>query len=262
MQPGLAIVTGAGSGIGRAIANRLAADGHAIAVLDIDLPSAQKVAQEIIGNAGRAAGFKCDVSRETEVNSAVEAARAQFGLVRILVNAAGVATNPGLPFTNNTEADWDRTLNVNLKSVFFLSKAVTEDLKQAGDGRIVNISSITGVINAPYMPPYSVSKAAINSLTKVMARDLAPHGVAVNAVCPGFVWTGMWDELGRKMAEASKGEQGANPQEVFAQRIRTLVPMQREQTAEEIADTVAFLCSRSARNITGQIISVDGGVTI
>ena len=262
MQGEHAIVTGSASGIGRAIAIKLARDGFHVALLDRNMAQAQKVADSITASGGQAAAFACDVAQQSQVTEAVEQARKRFGPVRILVNGAGVPGNPGLPFTNNTEADWDLVLNVNLKSVFFLAKCVAEDMIAAKDGRIVNISSITGVISAPFLPPYSVSKAAINSLTKVLARDLAPHGVAVNAVCPGFVWTELWNELGEQMIEVSKGAQGGNSREVFDGRVNALIPMRREQTAEEIADTVAFLCSHSARNITGQIISVDGGVTI
>ena len=129
-------------------------------------------------------------------------------------------------------------------------------------GRIVNVSSITGVIAAPYMPPYSVSKAALNAWTRVLARELAPHHIAVNAVCPGFIWTPLWEKLGDEMARHSQGGQGDDGAAVFAQRVRQHVPMQRPQTAEDVAYLVAFLCSGAAANITGQIIGVDGGVTI
>lgn len=262
MRERLAIVTGAGKGIGRAIAQRLSRDGYRIAAFDLDLASARHTIANITESGGKGQAFACDVSSEAHVIATVAEARSAFGHVNVLANSAGVATNPGLPFTNNTAEDWDLALNINLKPVFFLSKAVAQDMMDARDGRIINISSITGVIHAPYMPPYSVSKAAINSLTKILARDLAPFGVAVNAVCPGYVWTDMWTGLGKTMPAVQSANQDSNSRAVFEQRIRELVPMQREQTAEEIADTVAFLCSHSARNITGQIICVDGGVTI
>ena len=142
-----------------------------------------------------------------------------------------------------------------------MAKAASADMIARGDGRIVNVSSIVGIINAPFMPPYSVSKAAVNSLTKVMAKDLAPRGVTVNAVCPGFVWTDMWMDVGASMMQAGVAGQATAAREVFQSRIDTLVPMRREQTPEDVAELVCFLCSPAARNITGQIIAVDGGVT-
>ena len=175
-----------------------------------------------------------------------------------------------MPFTNNTEADWDRTLAVNVKGAFFVCKAASAALQQSKQGRIVNISSITGVISTAYMPPYSVSKAALISFTKVLARDLAAQGITANAICPGFVWTPLWEKLGEVMAQAGavavagaeNGNAGSNAQEVFAARIKQHVPMGRPQSAEEVAALTAFLCSDAAANITGQVIGVDGGVTI
>lgn len=259
----VAIVTGAGSGIGRAIARRLTADGFGVAVLDISEVSAGITCSMIARDGdGDASAYRCDVTRESEVAQTIAEVRTRLGPIAILVNSAGVACAPGLPFTNNTEADWDRVMSVNVKGMFFAAKAASADMIAAKDGRIVNVSSIVGLINAPFMPPYSVSKAAVNSLTKVMAKDLAAHGITVNAVCPGFVWTGMWDEVGAAMVDANGGRQGNTPREVFQGRIDTLVPMKREQTPEDIAALVGFLCSPAARNITGQIIAVDGGVSI
>jgi NAD(P)-dependent dehydrogenase (short-subunit alcohol dehydrogenase family) len=256
------VVTGAGSGIGRAIATTMAAIGASVAVIDRDERRAADAAVTITRGNGIAMPVCCDVSDENQVVRAIDSVRHQFGAIGVLINSAGVTCEPGMPFTNNTESDWDRTLSTNVKGMFFMAKAAAPDMIARRDGRIVNISSITGVISAAFQPPYSVSKAAVNSLTKVLARDLAPHGVAVNAVCPGFVWTELWEELGPRMVKASGGVHGQSAREVFQNRIDTLVPMRREQTVAEIAATVAFLCSAAARNITGQIISVDGGVTI
>ena len=228
-------------------------------MLDIDEKKARATADLIEGSSG--AVHLCDVTRETDILQAMAAVRRDLGPVSILVNSAGVACAAGLPFTNNTEADWDRVLSVNVKGMFLMAKAASADMIARGDGRIVNVSSIVGIINAPFMPPYSVSKAAVNSLTKVMAKDLAPRGVTVNAVCPGFVWTDMWMDVGASMMQAGVAGQATAAREVFQSRIDTLVPMRREQTPEDVAELVCFLCSPAARNITGQIIAVDGGVT-
>lgn len=179
-----------------------------------------------------------------------------------MINNAGVVCAPGQPFTEISEEEWDRTFAINVKSIRNAASAVSERMRDQGDGRIVNISSIAGVTAAPFMPPYSVSKGAVNGLTRVPARYFAPCGVTLNAICPGFVWSPLWEDLGEVMAKTSGGAQRNNAQEVFQGRNDTLVPMGRPRTPEEIADTVAFLCSDGACNITGQILCVDGGITI
>ena len=257
-----AIVTGAGAGIGWAIAQTLAEQGARVALLDRDGASARRAAEAIEVAGGSAGAFECDIANESQVIAAVERATRANGGIDIVVNSAGIASAPGMPFTSNTEADWDQTFAVNVKGAFFVCKAAAAALGRSGHARIVNLSSITGVISAAYMPPYSVSKAALISLTKVLARDLAAQGITVNAVCPGFVWTPLWEKLGDKMAQLSGGQQGANAGEVFTARIKQHVPMGRPQSAEEVAALTAFLCSDAAANITGQVIGVDGGVTI
>ncbi|MCP5267163.1 MAG: SDR family oxidoreductase [Burkholderiaceae bacterium] len=249
----VAVVTGGGNGIGRAIATCLGAQGARVHVLDIDLAAARQTAAACDGIAVR-----CDVADAAAVRDCFAA----IGRVDFLINNAGVVSGPGQPFTNNTEDEWDRTFAINVKSIRHTAAAVSEQMRARRDGRIVNITSITGVIAAPFMPPYSVSKSAANGLTRVLARDFAPSGVTVNAICPGFVWSPLWEDLGEVMAQSSGGAQGANAREVFQWRIDSLVPMKRAQSPEEIAATVAFFCSDGARNITGQVLSVDGGVTI
>ena len=256
-----AVVTGAGAGLGRAIAIALAQQGAEVVILDRDPAAAEESARQVQRAGGRARFFTCDVAHAQQVQQAVAQAASAGGL-DIVVNSAGVASAPGMPFTNNTEADWDRALAINLKGAVHVCQAAHPWLLRSSAGRIVNISSVTGVIAAAYMPPYSVSKAALNAWTRVLARELAPHHIAVNAVCPGFIWTPLWEKLGDEMARHGGGQQGSEAADVFAQRVRQHVPMQRPQTVEDVAYLVTFLCSAAAANITGQIIGVDGGVTI
>jgi 3-oxoacyl-[acyl-carrier protein] reductase len=248
-----AMVTGAGTGLGRAIAQALAAGGAYVAIVDIDAASANTTARELGGLA-----YQCDVSKEAEIRAAVEA----FGVIDILVNCAGVATRPGLPFTNNTEADWDRAWNINVKSIAFACGAVAPGMKERRYGRIVNIGSIAGLVAATIMPPYAVSKGAVHTLTRVLARELTPHGITVNAVAPGFIWTDLWLELGAHLAVTQSEFRGLTPREAFDKRVRDMVPSGVAQSAEDVAHAVTFLASDAAAPITGQILAVDGGVSI
>lgn len=258
----VAVVTGSAMGLGAAVARMLAEQGAAVALLDRDGEAAQAHARALADAGHRALAWRCDVSDEAQVIAAVAAAAEAFGPAGVLVNAAGIAASPGQPYTRNTGEDFDRTMAVNVKGMFFTSKACHAGLLASGRGRVVNLSSITGVISAPFMPAYTVSKAAVISLTKVLARDLAPHGATANAVCPGFIWTPLWEKLGAVMAAADGARQGGDARAVFDGRVSALVPMQRPQTAEDVAAIVAFLASDAAANLTGQVIGVDGGVTI
>lgn len=256
---GVAVVTGAGKGIGAAVAEMLAERGAVAAVVDIDAAAAEAVAGRIRAAGGVAAPFAADVADQARAGAAAAEIRAALGAPRFLVNNAGVVGRPGMPFTENTEEDWDRTFAINVKGAAFWAGALAEDLR-AAEGRIVNIASIVGVIAAPFIPPYSVSKTALIGLTRVLARQFAKDRVTVNAVAPGYVWSPLWEDLGLDIAAAT--DSGESAREVFDSRVRDLIPMGREQTPEDIAEAVAFLCSEGARNITGQVLGVDGGVTI
>ena len=258
-----AIVTGAGSGIGRAIAQDLARKGKKVAALDINHDAAARTVAEIEAAGGQAVALHCDVSDERNVRHGIDAALDALREVDTLVNAVGVTSPPGLPFTNCTEEDWDRVFAINVKSMFFTCKAVAPILIARGRGRIVNIASTAGLIAARPMPPYSVTKMAVVTLTKVLARDMASHGITVNAVSPGYVWTELWsDDLGERLAQNDQSLRRLDARQIFDRRVQELVPMGRPQTAEDVAAAVAFLVSAEACNITGQSINVDGGVTI
>ncbi len=258
-----AVDTGGAMGLGAGVASMLAEQGARITLLDRDATSARRQAAEMSARNLTVCAMVCDVAEQPSVDQAIESAREQHGPVQILVNCAGIAAPPGMPYTNNTGDDFDRTMAINVKGMFHTAKACHDDLVGSAAGRIVNLSSITGVISEPLVAVYCATKAAVISLTKVLARDLAPHLVTVNAVCPGFIRTPMWNDLAKVMASA---EGSANPAAdaagVFEQRVKTHVPMGRPQSALDVAAMVVFLCSDAAANITGQVIRVDGGVTI
>jgi NAD(P)-dependent dehydrogenase (short-subunit alcohol dehydrogenase family) len=193
------------------------------------------------------------------VEATVGRIKKEMGRVDILVNNAGMASAPGMPFTNNTEEDWDTTYAVNLKSVFLMCKALAPYFIERKAGRIINIASIAGPLAALTMPPYSVAKGGVITFTRVIAKELAPHGVTVNAICPGVLWTAFWEKLAQHIADTNPAFKGMTARQVFDKRVGDVIPMKREQTPEDIGLAAVFLASEEARNITGQALNVDGG---
>lgn len=256
----VAIVTGAGSGLGKAIACRLAHEGARVVVADVNKKKALQAARDIAGlvraDCANIRGIKVDVAKTSEVKALIKRTRASFGRIDILVNNAGVPCRVGYPFTNNTEKDWDRVWDVNVKSIFRTAKAVWPYFTKQKAGRIINIASIAGPINGTMKPPYSVSKMGVISFTRILAKEFAPYGVTVNAVSPGIIWTPFWAK------ELAPYFPGKSMRDVFDERVQALVPMKREQTPEDIAYAVLFFASDEAKNITGQVLSVDGGVVM
>src|SRR5262249_17886693 len=201
----------------------------------------------------------CDVTREADVRESLARIQAELGPIDILVNNAGIAAPPGMPFTANTEADWDQTFAVNVKSVFLMCKAITPYFIERKAGWIINIASIAGPLASVTMPPYSVAKGGVIIFTRVVAKELAPHGVTVNAICPGILWTGFWQNLAQFLADTNPAFQGMTARQVFEKRFDALVPLKREQTPDDIGWAAVFLASEEARCITGQALMVDGG---
>jgi meso-butanediol dehydrogenase/(S,S)-butanediol dehydrogenase/diacetyl reductase len=255
----VAIVTGGGSGIGRGIVLAMAREGADISIPDIQPMNAEKVAAEVKALGRKAVAMKTDVTSSADVQAMVDRTRDVLGRIDILVNNAGMAGSPGMPFTNNTEDDWDRTFAVNTKSVFITCKAVAPYFIERKAGRIVNIASIAGPLAAGTMPSYSVAKGGVITFTRVIARELAPHGITVNAICPGVLYTEFWQKLAAHIASTNPAFQGMTPRQVFDKRVADLVPMKCEQQPEDIGWAAVFLASDEARYITGQALNVDGG---
>jgi 2-hydroxycyclohexanecarboxyl-CoA dehydrogenase len=243
----VAIVTGAGSGIGRAIAIRLGHDGFAVVVLDLDESAAQAVADELseLGLEGFAFGG-VDVSDRAQVEAAVERVRTEVGPPVVLVNNAGI---PGFKaFLDITDDKWDRIMEVNLNGPFYFSQAVVPDMTQAGWGRIVNISSSSAQSGQPYMVHYVTSKAGLIGFTKALALEVAPLGITVNTIPPGFVDTPML------RGSEKRGLLGGSVDD-NAER----TPVRRAGTPEDIAHACSYLVSDGASYVTGQVIGVNGG---
>ncbi len=258
----VAIVTGGAMGIGRGIVLCMAKEGADVAIADLQVEIAGKVADEVKALGRKALVVKTDVTKEADFQALFDRVKKELGKLDILVNNAGVASRPGNPFTNNVEEDWDQVWAVNVKSIFFACKAITAYFIERKAGKIINIASIAGTMNSPNMPPYSVSKMGVVTFTKIVAKDLAAHGINVNAICPGILWTAFWQETAERMAKGGGQYAGMTPRQVFESRVNAIVPMKREQTPEDIGWAAVFLASDEARNITGQALHVDGGVVM
>jgi len=249
----VSIVTGGASGIGREISLRLARDNGSVVICDIDQSKAEQTAAEVRALGSKSLSIKCDVSKSTDTKHAVEETLTEFGELEILVNNAGIGYATGslvdathAMIENLTEEEWDRVLNVNLKSVFLFSREVAPIMKRQKRGKIVNISSVAGItghgIEHGSGPAYGVSKAGIINLTKTLARQLGPYNVNVNCVAPGSV-----PETAFTMTEKEIGEELA------------LLPLKRMGRTLDVAEAVVFLCSEAAQWITGQTLNVNGG---
>ena len=258
----VAVVTGGAMGIGRGIVLCMAKEGADIAIADLQAEAAGKVADEVKALGRKAMAVKTDVTKAGDFETLFARVKRELGGIDILVNNAGVACQPGLPFTNNREEDWDRVYAVNVKSIFFACKAIAPYFIERKAGRIINIASIAGPMNSPSMPPYSVSKMGVITFTKIVAKELAAHGINVNAICPGILWTAFWQATAERMAKGGGPYAGMTPRQVFENRVNAIVPMKREQTPEDIGWSAVFLASDEARNITGQALHVDGGVVM
>ncbi len=253
----VAIVTGGGRGIGRGIVLALAHAGADVAIADVDLESAEATAKEVESRGRRALVVRADVAQESSVAEAVARTLAELGRVDVLVNNAGVVQDAIGDAT--TEADFDRCHAVNVKGIWNATRAVLPHFRERGGGKVVNIASIAGRSGANGLAPYSASKAAAISLTQSLASELGPENVNVNAVCPGLLWTPMWEKLEGIFRE-NDDPAVVNERAAFDAYIQSRCPLRREQTPEDIGHAVVFLVSDAARNITGQALNVDGGI--
>ena len=240
----VAVVTGGGSGMGRAICRRLAAAGHAVAVLDIDGDATERVAKEVESDGGRAIPIRVDVSDRTAVDAAMDEARGAFGPVGILVTSAGI--EGFVSFLDISVEAWERMLAVNLTGTFHCVQSVVPDMIGAGWGRIVTISSSSAQSGTRRMAHYVASKGGVIAFTKALALDLASKGITVNTIPPGAIDTPMMRRPVESGAMASMDQVVAR------------APLGRLGTPEDIAAACAFLCSEEAGYITGQQINVNG----
>ena len=248
-----AIVTGAGQGIGRGIALSLAKAGADVVVNDVVLDTAEDTARGVSALGRRSLVVRADVSDASQVARLVERALDHFGAIHILVNNAGIALPAHI--TELTEEAWDRTMSVNLKSMFLCSKAVSPLMIEGRYGKIVNLSSKSGKQGGLWLTAYCASKFGVIGFTQSLALDLAPYGINVNAICPGTVFTPLWDNV-LKEAYARKRDMDVDEVRDY---YTSKIPLGREVTLDEIGDLVVFLCSDESSYMTGQSINITGG---
>ena len=240
-----ALVTGAAAGIGKACALRLAREGIAVGVLDLDLPGCEKVVAEIQAAGGKALALQASIADRDQVTVAVDKLRAAFGPVTIVVNNAGISNF--IPFEELTDDDWNKMFVINTQGTFIVTQVVLPDMKAAKWGRIVNISSSSAQTGSVEQVHYSASKGAVIAMTRSLAQALGPYGITVNNIPPGAV-------MGTIMSEANK-DRFKMPMETLTK----LIPVGRTGVADDIANACAWLCHEDTSYVSGQTIGVNGG---
>jgi NAD(P)-dependent dehydrogenase (short-subunit alcohol dehydrogenase family) len=249
----VAIVTGAGRGIGRATALELARMGADIVVAELDRANADRTATEVWALGRRALAVPTDVTSRTDLKAMIERTRAEFGRIDILVNNAGIY-RAALPL-DVTEEHWDAIMNMNARAVFFASQAVLPTMIAQKRGAIISLASMAGKVGSRTNLPYNASKAAVISITKSLALAHAADGIRVNCVCPGFVETDMWTAV----SQAQGALLGLSPEDFTEQRAAQ-VPLGRMEQPEDVARVIGFLASDRSAYMTGQAINVTGGL--
>lgn len=245
----VALVTGAGRGIGRAVALRLARAGMAVGVTDLEGAAAAAVAAEIVAAGGRATGLAADVTDLAAMRGAVASVEAALGPLDVLVNNAGWERLH--PFVESDPALWDRLIAVNLKGVLNATRAALDGMVARARGRVVSVSSDAGRVGSTGESVYSACKAGVIGFSKALAREVARHGITVNVVCPGPTDTQL-------LADVMVGDRGAR----ILEGMRRAIPMRRLAQPEDVAGAVAYLASEEAGYVTGQVLSVSGGLTM
>jgi 3-oxoacyl-[acyl-carrier protein] reductase len=239
-----ALVTGAARGLGRCIAQTLAAAGAKVACIDVNAETLADTVAAIRATGGVAEPIACDVTQSERVGEAVDQVVKLWGALNILVNNAGITRDNVI--VRMKDEQWDAVININLRGTFLFTRAAARPMMKARGGRIINIASVSGLMGNPGQVNYSASKAGVIGLTRTVARELASRNVTVNAVAPGFIATDMTAALGEEIIEQIKKE----------------VPLGRMGEPQDVADAVLFLASDAASFITGHVLTVDGGLTV
>lgn len=251
-----AIVTGSARGMGKATALALAGHGANVVVCDLMEDAVKQTAVEVEAKGVQSLAIPIDVSDYTAIENAVTAAIGKFGKVDFLINCVGIC--PTAPLVDMEEKTWDKVLDINLKSVYAFARFCAKNMIENGTkGRIITISSQASKIGEANISAYSASKAGINAFTQSTALELAPHGITVNAICPGYVYT----EMVKEITFTRSAVEGGTPEEYY-QKLCNRIPLGRMAMPEEVGQFMSFLCSEHAGYITGIAITYAGGTTL
>ena len=265
----VAVVAGAGHGIGQGIVRCLAEEGADVAIADINEDNAKKVADEVKALGHKSLAITADLTDSEKVDQLVQKVINTFGKIDILVNNVGGLGKAFLArtrrdFVGIEEAEWDEVFMLNLKTHVFLCQAVAPHFQKQKSGKIVNISSIASSGPQPWNPPYGVAKASDVNFTLSLARELAKDNINVNCINPGKVWTPFWETFyateWAKNSPVPTWAEGMTPKERWLKETELYTPLKRPQAPEDIGRAVVFLVSEDAKNITGQVLNVDGGM--
>ncbi len=240
----IALVTGAGRGLGRAIAETLARAGAKIACIDVNEEAMKGTCEAVRALGSEAEAWACDVTNSARVNEVVDEVVERMGGLHILVNNAGVTRDNML--LRMKDEQWDLVLDINLKGTFFFTRAAAKPMMKSRQGKIINVASVSGLMGNPGQANYSASKAGVIGFTRTVAKELAGRNITVNAVAPGFIATDMTAALG----------------EDILTEVKKQIPLARLGQPQDVADAVLFLASDAASFITGHILTVDGGLTV
>jgi len=240
----VAIITGAGRGLGRVIAEDMAASGAKVVCIDLSTEMLADTVEAVTFAGGVAEAVACDVTDSDRVNEVVKEVLAKWGRIDVLVNNAGITQDNVL--VRMKDEQWDSVININLRGTFLFTRAVARPMMKARSGRIINMASVSGLMGNPGQVNYSASKAGVIGLTRTVSRELAGRNVTVNAVAPGFIATEMTAKMGKEILEQARQQ----------------IPLGRLGDPQDIADAVLFLASDAANFITGLTLTVDGGITV
>ena len=256
------VVTGGAGGIGRGIALELARRGSNVVVADMNEDVAKEVIAMINAGGSKASFHKTDVTEQWSTDAMVEVALEEYGQLDVLVNNAGVGGADGFSKRKiPTIEDWQATFDVNVYGIVNGIRSVENYMIDRGYGKIVNIASIAGRVGGSVgFENYAASKAAAINVSQAWAFKLAPHGINVNTVCPGLIWTPLWANIAERRRMMNEYDTQLLPRELFQQTVAEMVPLGREQTPDDIGNAVAFLASDRAQSINGQALNVDGGI--
>lgn len=250
LQDKVAIVTGGAVGIGRAVVERMVGEGAQVAITDVQDEEGRALAERISTSGGKARYWHCDIGDEGAVAAMVQGVVEAFGGLDVLVNNAGIA-GANKPTHELTEAEWDEVQTVNVKGVFFATKAAIPYLRRRGGGSIINLSSIYGLVSAPDLPPYHASKGAVRMMTKTDALTYARERIRVNSVHPGFIWTPLVEKFLAEQGDVAEGRRALDE----------LHPIGHVGEPDDIAWGIVYLASDEARFVTGSELVIDGGYT-